>query len=270
MKISMLRMLLVLIPITFCLSGCFDEHVLIKVKKDGSGYVERNSYNNFDAMMGGFMAGFEEEGASQPDQMEKYDEAFFNKQAASMGEGVALKEFKLGANASGFKGYQAVYTFEDINKLEIVTEAGDDESAQASDMDSDALATHHSFSMKDGELIIYTPEPDVEEAEKAQKMSKENEQAAAQMMAMMGAMFRGARVKVEVEALDSIKSTNARHVDGNRITLFDVRLDELMSNPELLTKAQNLNVMSREDAQAAADQIKGIDIDAQAEIKVRF
>lgn len=252
-------------------TACFEERIIVNVNKNGSGTIEHASYNNLDNMMGSLFSGLEGANAEQSSVESKYTDSFFADKAAAMGAGVSVKNWQLASNSTGFQGYEAVYNFTDINTLSVATSPVNNDQSMGSSapVDSSALEAYHTFSMNNGRLVIHTPEPESEENQQA-AATQLNEAATQQMLAMMGAMFRGARVSVAVNALDPIKSTNAKHHDDSRITLMDVRLDELMSNPTLFTEAQRYSSLNRVEAQALADKIDGIDVDTQAQIIIQF
>lgn len=267
---SKIKFLLIFL-ITAVTSACFEESVIVKVDKNGSGVVEHHSYNNVDDMMGAMLSGL---GDAKQDTSNKteYNDAYFADKAKKMGLGVTVKDWQLASNAQGFKGYKAIYSFTDVNTLSVSTSpVGDQAKNESAAVDGSALEAEHYFTMKDGRLVIHTPEPETKEnqTEMAEQVNV-NQAASQQMLAMMGNMFNGARVRIQIEALDSIKDTNAYHREGDRITVMDVRVDELMKDPKLFTEAQKFNALNRADAQLLANKIDGLDVDTQAEIFIQF
>ncbi len=264
---SQLRLACVL-SISLLLSGCFEERVLVQVKKDGSGFVQHKSYNSVGDLMSSMLGGLGDEASNSGES--EYNDDYFAARAEQMGTGVTVDNWRLASNSAGFKGYEASYKFADINTLTVETAPfKDDGKSEQAPVDGSALETQHYYTMSDGKLTIHTPEPETEENQ--QEMANQVDDAAAQqMLALMGSMFRGARVSIEVEALDAIKSTNAKHRNDNRITVMDVRVDQLISDPKLFTELQRFNGLNREEAQALADRIDGIDVDTQAEITIQF
>jgi len=262
----------------FGLSACIEERIVVKVKKDGSGLVEHYSYNNIEDAMGGLLSGLlEEQGATEGAHEavdnrlnSEFNDQYFQNFAASMGEGVSVSSYELGSNSSGMKGYHATYAFKDINTMSVKLreELGSDDGQQEQiSNQKDALTQQPDFSMKDGVLRINIPhqyEPLPETA------SSDADSIPPQMLGMMAAMFQGMRIAVSVEGLDSIKETNGRHQDGNTVVLTDFRMDKVMSDKESLQKMQNFGSLPREEMQALADSIDGIDVDLQEEIVIRF
>lgn len=260
-----------------CLTaGCFEERIVVQVNKQGSGVVEHGSYqggaSGLSSLFGGGLFGDSgnNQNGDQDSDEQRYDDAFFAQQAQKMGEGVSVKSWQLASNESGFSGYRAYYEFKDINTLNVQTAPiGDKDDERSAQLDSSALEAEHRFTMQDGKLTVHTPEP--ESREKQERAAERvNDNSMRQIVGMIGSMFRGARVSIEIEGLDQIKQTNARHHNDNRVTLMDVRLDELISDPDLFNEIQSFSSLNREEAQALADRIDGVDVDTQAEITIQF
>ena len=274
--------LAVAVLVLFSLSACIEERVVIKVKKDGSGIVEHYSYNNVEGAMGGFLAGMmEQEGMEDASEhmdakiKNEFDDAYFEKFAKDMGEGVKVKDYTLGSNEIGMKGYHAVYTFEDINKIAVKMREsmGDEGADQDLSGKQDALTSQPDFSMKDGELRIKIPH-DFESSEDQKAAQAEAadsmEEMPPQMLGMMAAMFQGMRIAISIEGLDDIKDTNAHHRDGNTIVLSDIQMDKLIGDMESLQKLQKIDSLPRDEMQAMADATDGLVLDMQEEIVIKF
>lgn len=268
-----------IVATALALSACIEERVIVKVKKDGSGIVEHHSYNNVDDAMGGFLSGLMEqeglEGAEEAIEAKtkgEFNDEYFQNFAREMGEGVKVKDYTLGSNSTGMKGYHAIYTFEDINKIAVKMrenlDEGDSEE-QLSDQ-KDTFTQQPDFSMKDGVLKIKIPHQYDASASNGGSGSNDMSDVPPQMMGMMAAMFQGMRIAVSVEGLDSIKETNALHHDGNKIVLTDIQMDKLASDLNALQKMGDVGSLPREEMQALADATDGMDIDLQEEIVIRF
>lgn len=270
-KISLLAL------VALGLSGCIEERVIVKVKKDGSGIVEHYSYNNVDDAMGGFLSGMmEQEGMedakAQVDTKLKgeYDDEYFQNFAKEMGEGVTVKDYELGSNGAGMKGYHATYAFKDINAIDVKMreDMASNDDAELSDQ-KDVFTKQPNFSMSDGVLKIKVPH-DFEQMEEGQAGASDMDNMPPQMLGMMAAMFQGMRISVSIEGLDPIKETNAHHRDGNTVLITDIQMDKLLGNPEALGKLQKVGNLPREEMQAMADATDGMDVDLQEEIVIRF
>jgi len=262
--------------VAFSLSACIEERVVVKIKKDGSGVVEHYSYNNVEDAMGGFLSGIMEQNATEEAAQavdnrlnSEFNDEYFEKFAADMGEGVTVQNYELGNNAAGMKGYHATYAFEDVNKMSVKMRESTGQGGQEEQLSSqkDALTQQPDFSMNNGVLRIKVPHQyDPEAQGGADDMSN----MPPQMMGMMAAMFKGMRIAISIEGLDSIKETNAHHRNGDTVVLTDIRMDKLMGDMDSLQKMQKLGSLPREEMQAFADATDGMDIDLQEEIVIRF
>jgi len=261
--------------ILFGLSGCIEERVIVKIKKDGSGVVEHFSYNNVEDAMDGFLSGLVEQQAGKDagEAVDKrltseFNEEYFKKFAAGMGEGVSVKDYEVGSNTAGMKGYRALYEFKDINKIAVKMReniGGDGKGEELSEQ-KDALTQQPDFSMKDGVLRIKIPHQ--YEAETGNPDDIDN--MPPQMLGMMAAMLQGTRIAISVEGLDDIKKTNAHHRDGNTVVLTNIQLDKLLGNEASLKQVSRIGSLPRNEMQALADQTEGMDIDLQEEIVIHF
>ena len=260
------------------LTACIEERVVVKVKKDGSGFVEHYSYNSMEDAMGGFLSGLANEqgveggaDAIETKLKNEYDDKYFEDFAREMGEGVTVKQYQLGSNEIGMRGYHATYAFKDINKIAVKMREslGDEEKgAEVSDQ-KDALTQVPDFSMQDGVLKIRIPH-DYDPNDQVDVSDDGMNDMPPQMLGMMAAMFQGMRIAVSIEGLDDIKETNAIHRDGNTVVLTDFKMDKLMGNMDNLKKMQSFGSLPREEMQALADQLDGMDIDLQEQIVIRF
>ena len=103
------RLLLVLVAAS-SLTACLNSTTLVKLKPDGSGTVEQTTLVNMAAIKG--MAGGQ---SSAP--MTSREE--LERTAARMGKGVRLLSTEPIKGANGFEGTKAIFTFDDINLVEV-------------------------------------------------------------------------------------------------------------------------------------------------------
>jgi len=269
----------IIAALAISLSACIEERLIVKVKKDGSGIVEHYSYNSMEDAMGGFLSGLMEqeglEGAEEAIDAKtkgEFDDAYFEKFASDMGEGVAVKNYELGSNGAGMKGYHATYTFDDINNIAVKMRENMGEEGQGEELadQKDAFTQQPDFSMQDGVLRIKIPHQYDPNAAKSSGKADDISNMPPQMMGMMAAMLQGMRIAISIEGIDTIKETNAHHRDGNKIVLTDIQMDKLASNLEALQKMGDIDSLPREEMQALADATDGMDIDLQEEIVIRF
>lgn len=283
-----LRLLLALLPV-FWLSACFEESVVIKVGKDGSGVVHYRKYSNDTAgagFFGGLGGGDDEE--TNPEEAEDAEDetlkAELEARATAMGEGVVLQSFRKGKNTSGWDGHEAVFAFPDINKLRLdMNDAMDDGGAKDEEEAAADEPEYIEFEMKDGLLAIRTPPMQKEKkAEAVQDQGGAENEAVdpfgdeagndpqMAMLAGMAGMFAGARMGYFVEIDGEIAESNALHRKDNLITILRMDVGKILANAEAVNQLERLEKVDAAEAQKIADQVDGFDADLQQPIKVRF
>jgi hypothetical protein len=103
------RLLLVLVAAT-SLTACLNSTTLVKLKPDGSGTVEQTTLINMAALKG-------MNGAQTSAPMTNREE--LERTAARMGKGVRLLSTEPVKGANGFEGTKAIFSFDDINQVEV-------------------------------------------------------------------------------------------------------------------------------------------------------
>lgn len=283
---------------TLFLTSCFEQSVVVKVNKDGSGIVHERSYMNdaMGGMMGGLLGGGEGEPnvnveSSGPD-IPSEDE--LKEAATGMGEGVTFKSVTPGKNKAGWSGYEVVYEFSDINKVKLDMNSlgssmGDDIEELAEEVGEEVTEPEIiQFEMADGVLKILTPDPSDSLADAggggpggdagAEGGAENpfgdldpNDPESAMAMQMMGPMFAGMRMGFFVQGGDPIASTNAKHQNGNLITLVMMDMGKVFQNPANLAALSGMeNETDRAKLQELIDGIDGITADLQEPIVITY
>ena len=78
------------------------------------------------------------------------------------------------------------------------------------------------------------------------------------------------KAKVEIKIDGKIVNTNATHVDGNTITLFDIDFGQLLSDKEKLEQFKKFNPDSFEEVKKLVKDIPGIKVELNKEVFVEF
>ena len=92
-----------------------------------------------------------------------------------------------------------------------------------------------------------------------------------EMMAMLAPMFKDMRVAISLEPQGTLVRTNATHVQGQRITLFDVAFGEIFADPAGIEKLEKLgNNPSLDQVRTALKGMKGIKINDVEKLEVEF
>jgi hypothetical protein len=255
--------------------GCISLDSVIKIKADGSGTMEQTMLINSSSMGMMSMMG----GGDGKDAKPKFDPAsMFSKEkltaeAANLGEGVTFVSSEP-ITQGDMKGVKATYSFTDFNKLKVSTALPDLEDGETSAKGKgEALPIKFSrggsSSMLTMNLLDELAKADakkqpVTKAEGSPEMPKE-------MMAMLAPMFKDMRVAIAIEPVGALVRTNATHVQGKRVTLFDVAFGELFADPAGMEKMEKLgNNPSLTEIKTALKGMKGIKINEVEKLEIEF
>lgn len=260
------------------LAGCFDTQTTVRIKPDGSGTVEERFLvsSTVVAQMKAFsqsmVAETDNEEAAEGFSLFKPDE--LRAAADEMGDGVTFVSAEPLKTDDG-EGYRAVYAFEDINKLRLNQNPGDEApSADAGGQDETPkeLITFSFEKGRTSKLTIRRPGnmPGQDEEEKASEEATTDSAEAKQALEQVKQVFDGMHIAMFIEVDGKVVKTNATHVDGNRIILMDMDFDELMEDPEKLETFALSKPKSVEEAKKILKGVKGIKVDMNEELVVSF
>lgn len=252
----------------FGLTSCFQVENTITVNKDGSGtIVEETIFGEQMQMM--LQMAQAQAGAQGGDAVanpldKMMDKTKAEARAKKMGEGVELVGIEK-INENGKMGVRTTYKFSDVNKLKY-SNAGALDLGELPGAPADAAKKADeggiTFKLDGGKLSIIQKALNEEAAKAAEEQAKENpgeEKAAAmgeQELAMMKGMMKDMRIVMKVKIAPGIAKTNASHVDGDTITLGDVKMEKLLANPEKLKALQSGDFEKTKEAMKGIDGVK--------------
>ena len=253
--------------ILFGLSGCLEVNQTLTMKKDGSGTIVDETVMGAQVIQ--MLAGFGGGAPGAPDPLAgMMDEAKHKAKAAQYGEGVEyLKMEKVARN--GGKGVKVTYKFADINKLTFEPGGAVDDMGKMMPMGGAAparAATPLKFAYAGGKLTVTFPDPPKDAAKPDVSQIPGGAGMANSPEAM--AMMAGMRVSTTLVIADGIKATTASHVDGNKITLMDIKMDELMKNPDAMKAMQGLDMKNRKAMEEAMKKVEGVKMETKKSIEV--
>jgi len=244
--------------------ACFQMTTVLKVNGDGSGtIVHRMVYTTaalaqlrqFAALAAGRGGG----AAADP-----LSEQQARDMAASIGEGVSYVSSELVTTATG-QGRESTYAFTDVTQLKISTQPAAP-SAVAAAAPGLANATESiTFTLTrepEGHAVlhIHVPEPNFLDAL--------GSPAASQQIGMVKSLLGGAHVLLLAEPAGTLVRTSSPYVDGPRVTLLEVDLDEVLKDETLLPR---LSAAKTEDEMRAVVQnARGLKINLTRDITVEF
>ncbi|HUQ89584.1 MAG TPA: hypothetical protein VM096_18625 [Vicinamibacterales bacterium] len=227
-----LRLLAVVLS-TVGLTACLNSTTLVKVKPDGSGTVEQTTLMNMAALKG-MMGGAQ--GQMNGPMMNKEE---LERTAARMGEGVRLLSSEPIKGENGFEGVKAVFSFDDINKIQVsqgppgMSGGAGNRTRSAEPNSEDPVRFKLTRNGPTSTLTINFI--DKAPAGKVDTMPKPNpgdmpDFSNPMIMNMMKAMFQGFKINIGLEVAGSIVKTNAEYVTGPRITLLELDVAELLAD----------------------------------------
>ncbi|WP_035608774.1 hypothetical protein [Haloferula sp. BvORR071] len=220
-------------------TSCFEQSVVIKVNKDGSGTITETT------LLSAKISALLDNMGEQSPLSKMTDKAKAGAYAAKIGPGVELE--KAGVVERGDKkGTEIVYHFKDINSVAYTMGGSMQEANKASipaNLPEEAKADQKpvTFKYADGTLTIVNPSsqaapapapvPDAN-AKPAPKPDIDLEK-----IAQAKDVFKDMRMSFKVELPGGISESDATYVDGgNTVVMMDVDFGKLIEDPEKLKK----------------------------------
>jgi hypothetical protein len=255
--------LLVLLAATLASSACFQMTTVLKVGGDGSGTItHRMVYTNqalaqlrqFAAFGGGRGATFDPLSEQQARDM-----------AASIGPGVTYVGSTPVTSPTG-QGRESTYAFTDVSQLRISTQpaapGGVSINAPGLGLGTSESITFSLTHEPDGNAVlhIHVPEPNFLDAL--------GSPAAASQIGMIKTMLAGARMLLVAEPSGTVARTSSPYVDGQRVTLLEVDLDEVLKDETLLPRLQAAK--TPDEAKAIVQAAQGLKINLDRDITIAF
>jgi uncharacterized protein YceK len=254
-----IRNLTLLLSILVLLSGCFQVHRTIILKKDGSGTIEENFLVTTE--MGKNMGG-----------QSLHDVEKLKADAVTFGENVSYVSSEE-IEENGLKGYIAVYAFDDITKLSLDTNLAA-RAMQGSGMAAEKEIITFNFEKgKTSQLtIIFPPKPDEPTGEEyleetSEPLSEEDQQ---QSIEMVKAMYAGMKLSFKIKFDGKITDSNAMFVDGNVVTISEMDFDKMMTNDEYMKIFSSSDNVSEKEMKEKMQNAPGFKNEMNEKITVEF
>lgn len=267
---------LLIVALALSLGGCLNSNTLIIVKGDGSGTIEQTmTMNPQTAAQLQQMAGsFGGQGAAKKG-------GFFNEQdlrdaASKMGEGVTFVSATPIRTAQA-EGTKALYAFTDITKLRMNQKptppggGGTLQGVPGGSAPEDMLFRFAKTPRGTATVTAVFPEGKIDQARKtkpAAEPAKAPDPMQAAALAMVKQMFNGFKVSIAMQPAGRILKTNSSYVDGQRVTLLEMDLGQLINDEATLQKLQAAG--SLEEVKRVMQGMKGVKINQDREVSVEF
>ena len=246
--------------LALALTSCLEHKSTLSLNKDGSGTITETS--TFGAQAVAMMEQMAQMGGDQGAGISGLtDRRKAEARAKEMGEGVTVKEV-VPVEEEQRKGGRVVFAFEDINKLKYAPGQSLDELGPGDEAKKKA-AEAPSFSYADGVLTIKDLEPNDGEKSKGSPEEIDDMQ-----LEMMKPMFEGMRVTFEIELPGGIAETNASHVEGNTVTLFDIDMGKLLEDPERFKDFARSQPETLAEMKEAAEGVEGIKVETTKTVTI--
>jgi hypothetical protein len=259
-------------------TGCIEMHTVITVKKDGSGLVEENIFigKAIIDMFKEFAAAFAD--STQPQQeFNMFEEDKIKAKTSDYGEGVEFVSMKT-IKTDEKEGYTAIYKFKDINKIKVNQDPSNEIPMAEPKENADPASELVYFKFIKGKpnKIIFTLPDEKKKDDTTNVNTSEietadvNAEADTADIENMIKFMKDMKAKVEIRIDGKIVNTNATHVDGNTVTLFDIDFGQLLSDADKLEQFKKFNPDSFEEVKKFVKDIPGIKVELNKEVFMEF
>jgi len=264
--------LVVLLVISLALMGCFESLILLRVNKDGSGTIEETVVIS-DAFMELMKSFGGQEEAEQEEEEDLVDEEQLAEKASSMGADVRLVSAEPVKTDRG-AGYKAIYSFSDINKIQINQNPGENVTAPSMGGEEEQPVEEWlRFKFSGGSTatldILYPQDVEVEQEEESSEGEVDME-SNPEMMEMMRQLYQDMHIGIAVEVDGRITETNASYVEDSTVTLMDVDFAKILEDEQKFKDLLSANPNTIEEMKEVIQDNPGIKVEIQENIQIRF
>jgi len=242
--------------------ACFQMTTTLKVNGDGSGTIDHRMVYTPAAIAQ--LRQFSMFGGRGGQNFDPLSEQQARDMAASIGAGVTYVTSTPISSPTG-QGRETTFAFTDVSQLRISTQpaapAGISVKTPGLSTDSESIT----FSLTrepagNTVLHIHVPEPNFLEAL--------GSPAAAGQIGMIKATLAGAHVLLMAEPAGTVVRSSSPYVEGQRVTLLEVDLDQVLKDETLMPRLQAAK--SPEEANAIVKGATGLKINLDRDITIEF
>jgi len=254
--------LVAVLAAAFASSACFQMATVLKVNADGTGTIEHRMLYTTAALAQ--LRQFAALGGGRGQIADPLSEQQARDMAASVGPGVSYVTSTLLDTPAG-KGRESTYAFTDVTQLRISTQPAAPGGLAIKTPTFSTEAETITFSMTreaagNAVLHIHVPEPNFLD-------SLASPEAQGQL-AMIKTALAGARVLLVAEPSGRVVKTSSPYADGQRVTLLEVDLDEILKDATLLPRLQAAK--TNDEAKAILQAASGLKINLDRDITIEF
>jgi hypothetical protein len=253
-------------------------YTVVTVKKDGSGLIEENIAVGKEIvnMFKEFATAFAD--STQPQEEFKFfEEDKIKAKTSEFGEGIEFVSME-NINTDEKEGYTAIYKFNDLNKVKVNQDISE-EVPMANQTESAEPKNEYVFFKfikgNPNRIEFKFPEEtkkegkEDEQVETDETIETEAEPDSSDMENVIKFM-KDMKVKFEIRVDGEITNTNATHVDGNTVTLFDIDFGQLISDKDKLEQFKKFNPDTFEEVKNLVSGIPGIKVELNKEVFIEF
>ena len=268
--------LLAVVATTLFLVGCFQSTALVKVNADGSGTLEhRTTMTGAAAAQLRQLAGMFGQAGDKP--IDPFSEEDARVSATKMGEGVTLLS-TTALKTLDAEGRANVYEFRDITKLRFdellngggtMTPAGVRGSGNRGGIASANLTRTNQGNVL---LTLHGPEPtlgrNLMPPGRPELGGGIGAISAPPQMAMIRQMLGGMRMTLQIEPSGQLVRTSSPYVEGQRVTLLDLNIDELLKDDAIFFRLQSAK--TPDEMISLLKDVPGLKVTLTPEITIEF
>jgi hypothetical protein len=257
--------LVCLVAAALASGACFQMTTVLRIAADGSGTItHRMVYSNQALVQLRQFAAFAGRGADNgAAPFDPLSEQQARDMAASLGPGVTYVGSSTIAEPNG-QGRESTYAFNDVGTLRISTQPVTPgnlpiNAAQLGGTESITFSLTREVG-GNAVLHILVPDPNF--------LAALGSPAAQSQIAMVKTMLAGARLLLMAEPTGTLARTSSPYVDGQRVTLLEIDLDQMLKDDTLLPRLAAAR--TPEEAKAVAQGAPGLKINFDRDITIEF
>ena len=258
--------------LTLLFAGCLQVETTLKVNKDGSGTINEKVLfsKTFVNMMKDFAQAFQDSASTEEFSMFSEDEIVAD--AKNYGKNVEYVTHEL-IDTDNWQGYQAVYSFDDITKVQISPDPDSKVDIGDEAAENEQEEEYYFFKFVKGDtpqLIIDRPEielsGEIDESSDSEESEQNDEEGEEEFLKVM----EGMKIDIAVEVDGDIVYTNATYVQGSKVTLFQMDLSEMMKNKEGFKDFKKNEPKNIEEMKKYLEKLQGLKIEVEKPITIKF
>jgi hypothetical protein len=247
--------------LTSC-SACFHMTTVLKVNADGAGTIEHTMVFTPAAVAQlRQFAAFTGRGQAQGQPFDPLSEQQARDMAMVIGEGVTYVSSKPVVTPIG-QGRESTYAFADVNQLKISTQPATPAGINAPKIGAGETVTFALTHEPSGSSILHIQVPEPNWLGTIGTLNANGQ------LGMIKTLLAGARVLLAAEPAGPLVKTSSPYVDGQRVTLLEVNLDEILKDETLVPRLSAAK--TQEEVMEIMRHAAGLKINLDREITVEF